>query len=132
MSDSVLHGRDGPQTQHVVVAGDKHQIHDLSRSSEKSVSRVAVWRRYLLHGRHGGAERRFPERCRSLSQPRCEIRGGAESSPSQGAAVPSPAIGSTALLCYLARLSSTTKRSTSRASTPGARAAVANCDRDFR
>ena len=33
---------------------------------------------------------------------------------------------------YLARLSSTTKRSTSRASTPGVRAAVANSDLDFR
>jgi hypothetical protein len=36
------------------------------------------------------------------------------------------------LLCYLARLSSTAKRAMSRACAPGARAAVANWERDFR
>ena len=39
---SVLHGPDGPQAQQEVVAGDQRQIHDLSRSREKPVSRVAV------------------------------------------------------------------------------------------
>ena len=39
---SVLHGPDGSQTEQIVVAGDKGQIHDLSRSGEKPVSRVAA------------------------------------------------------------------------------------------
>src|ERR1039457_1990218 len=43
-----------------------------------------------------------------------------------------PATGSSTLLFYLARLSSTTKRSTSRASTPRARVAGANWDGGFR
>ena len=45
---SVLHRRDSPQTELIAVAGDKHQIHDLRRSSEKPVSRVAVRQEQLL------------------------------------------------------------------------------------
>ena len=41
---SVLQGPDDPQAQEVVIAGDRDQIQELSRSSEKPVSRVAVRR----------------------------------------------------------------------------------------
>ena len=42
VAPSVLHDPDGSQTKQIVVAGDERQIHDLSRSREKPVSRVAV------------------------------------------------------------------------------------------
>jgi len=45
---SVLHGFYGPQVQQEVVPGDQRQIHDLSRSREKPVSRVAVRQWQLL------------------------------------------------------------------------------------
>ena len=49
---SVLHGPEGPQAQQEVVTGDQCQIHDLSRSREKPVSRVAVRQWQLLSGQH--------------------------------------------------------------------------------
>src|ERR1019366_1433997 len=78
----VLHGPDGPQAQQEVVAGDQRQIHDLSGSSEKPVSRVAVRQWQLLSGQHDlVGERRFPQRCSGLRQPLCQIEGEANSAP---------------------------------------------------
>ena len=63
---------------------------------------------------------------RNLSQA-CEmlVYEGVETYKKEGSA-------STTLLVHLVRLSSTTKRSTSRASAPGAGAAVASWEGDFR
>ena len=73
---SVLHGPDGSQTQQEVVAGDQRQIHDLSRSREKPVSRVAERQWQLLSGQHDlVGERRFPQRRGGLRQPLCQIEG---------------------------------------------------------
>jgi len=47
-----IHAPDGSQAQQEVVAGDQRQTHDLSCSSEKSVSRIAVRQWQLLSGQH--------------------------------------------------------------------------------
>src|ERR1019366_2050309 len=79
---SVLHGPDGSQTQQEVVAGDQRQIHGLSRSREKPVSRVAVRQWQLLSGQHDlVGERRCPQRRSGLRQPLCQIEGEANSAP---------------------------------------------------
>ena len=71
----VLHRANGPQAQQLVVSSDQSQTHDLSRSRQKAVGRIAMGQGQLLRNQHDlMGERRFSHRRCGFCQPLRKVR----------------------------------------------------------